>query len=218
MEVAEFYKQHRAEILKIVAAENIGSITHANMKYEFTAMSGHHYYTYTGAMDMPLSRSARSTEYMDWLQNGLNPNDFERIANELTNCLAHINARTKEAPDKATTAGLLINEMLMRKKSATPYFVLINFIANNIVRDDENPNTWSSTIHAAKCDEIEAEMDVGNNAFFFALPLLRDFSRLQNMSPSELTIYLAKLQTEQVRLREVLNRIIDYKSETRSVS
>jgi hypothetical protein len=197
--VSDFYSQHKEEILKLVATEHLSRTTTANLKYEITAQSGKRYYSFPEKSQIPFMRLAKGMEIMDWLKNGISPEDFDRIRMELTTAMAHIKAKTKQADEYTVKAGLLISELDRRRVQALPYYVLINLCATYLIREDEDPQVISSQIHHEKCDELQKEIETGNNSFFLTLPQLRPLSEITTMSPEELTNYLNHLREEAER-------------------
>lgn len=193
--VDEFYQLHKAEILKLVSTEHLRTDIR-NLKYEITSASTKRYYSFPEKMQIPFMRLAKSMEYMDWLKNGISAEDFDRIRGELTVCLAHIKSKSKEADTKALKSGMLVAELDRRRVQALPYYVLINLCANFLIREDEDPQVISSQIHSEKCDDLQKEIESGNNAFFLTIPQLKPLSVVQTLSLPELTQYLRELKKE----------------------
>jgi hypothetical protein len=208
--VKQYYEQHKDELLKLVATEHLSRTDLSGLKYEITAKSGKRYYSFPEKMQLPFMRMAKGMELMDWLKNGISPEDFDQIRGELTVALAHIKAKTPSEKEMSTKAGLLISEMDRRRTQALPYYVLINLCANYLIREDEDPQIISSTIHHEKCDEIQNEIETGNNAFFLTLPQLRPLSAVQSLSLPELTEYLRELQAEAIKDKQLLSLYLSW--------
>jgi hypothetical protein len=208
--VKAFYEQHKSEILELVATEHLSRTDLSGLKYEITAKSGKRYYSFPEKMQLPFMRMAKGIELMDWLKNGISPEDFDQIRAELTVALAHIKAKTKDAQEYTTKAGLLISELERRRVQALPYYVLINLCANYLIREDEDPQIISSPIHHQKCDEIQAEIESGNNAFFLTIPQLKPLSLTQSLSGIELTEYLRELQAEAQKDKQLLSLYLSW--------
>jgi hypothetical protein len=206
--VGAYYKRHKEEIMRYVASEHLSRPDFASLKYEFTSESGKKWYSIPEQMALPFDRFLKNQTYFQWLTNGISPDEFDRIRDELMTCFAHIKAKTKESDKMIVQAGLLIEEMNRRRQQALPYYVLINIVANVMVREDEDyTKPVSGQIHREKCDEIEREIEIGNNAFFLTLPQLRKLSEIQNMSIAELTSFL---KTCEIKAQEDLNRMKAY--------
>lgn len=208
--VKDFYASHKDEILKLVATEHLQRTEIKHLKYEITSLSGRRYYSFPEKMALPFQRLSKGLEYIEWLKNGISAEDFDRIRHELTTCLAHIKANTDQSKAMTTKAGLLISEMERRRVSAVPYYVLVNLAANYLIRDDEEPQVISPVIHHEKCDDIENELNNGNNAFFLTIPQLRVLSVLQTLSVEDLTNYLAQLRAEAIHETQLLKLVTSW--------
>jgi len=192
--VKEYFNLHKAAILKLVAEDNPPQVK--DYTYEFTSLQGHRYYSIPEHMAVPFQRWAKGLELKDWMQNGITAHEFDRIRAEQTICMAHINAKTKDAEAKLKHFALLNAELDRRRTSALPLYVIINLCANYLIREDENPMIVSAKIHEQKCDDIENEIENGRNAFFLTLPQLKILNEGQSMSQEGLTALFTKLQAE----------------------
>lgn len=208
--VAQFYQEHKEEILKLVATEHLQRTGISQLKYEITSQSGKRYYSFPEKMQIPFMRLAKGMELMDWLKNGISPEDFDQIRGELTVAMAHIKADSKSAKEYTVKAGLLVGELDRRRVQALPYYVLINLCANYLIREDEDPQIVSAPIHSEKCDDIQREIETGNNAFFLTLPQLKPLSLVQNMSLAELNEYLKQLNREADRDKTALKAYLSW--------
>lgn len=207
--VQEFYNQHKDEILKLVATENLKRVEIANLTYQITALSGKRYYSFPERMAIPFQRIAKGLEMMQWLENGISPGDFDRIRSEMVTSLAHIRAK-KDADKHMISLGLLIDEMNRRRATALPYYVLVNLVATYMIREDEDPSIINPKIHHEKCDDLERELEQGNNAFFLQIPQLRKLSEITNMSLTELKEYLQELKKEEEQESQKVKALISW--------
>ena len=208
--IKDLYKANRDEILKLVATEHLSQPLLTGLKYEFTALSGRKYYSFPESMGLPTKRYAKVLEHFDWLKNGISPQDFDQISQELSNCLAHIRAKTKDANEMSKKAGLLLAEFDRRRAHSFPYYILHNLVADVLIREDENPNLISNQIHAEKCDEIEAEIEAGRADFFLTLPQLKPLNIALNSSPEELIEYLKDLRVEGEKDAQMLSLYLSW--------
>lgn len=195
--VEQFYEQNKAAIKAIIAKEEQSRTSIKDLKYEITSKStGHSYYSFPQQMALPFERVAKNMEYFEWLQNGISPAEFDLLYSQIQIQLAHISAAKNKDAEAVKKLGTLIYELQTRRQKALPYYVLINLAANNLIREDEDPQVVSSQIHHQKCDDLQNEIETGSNAFFLTLPQLKILSEMQNMSSDELTLFLQKLQSE----------------------
>lgn len=129
------------------------------MKAEFQDNNGLWYYSFKDEQDLPITRSAKSNTYSQYLSAGLSGQMFEEAYdkfNELTAKGDHI------------ASGVIINDLRELKQNIVNIDVIINIIAVNYVREDENPVEVNETIHQEKCDFLKTETDEGR--FFFRTP------------------------------------------------
>jgi len=208
--VKDFYNEHKDEILKLVASEHVQNKDISHLKYELTVKSGRRYYSFPEKGKIPFIRLSKGIEIMDWLRNGINPEEFDKIYEALDECFAHIRAKTGREIEFAKKGGLLTAELKRRRLQALPYYVLINLCANYLIREDEDPNFISTTINHEKCDEIQAEIESGNSAFFFSLPQLRPLSIVTRLSLPELNDYLMELKTEAEKDHQYLKAYLSW--------
>jgi hypothetical protein len=86
---------------------------------------------------------------------------FEHAMNTLTACIAK---------NDTLGAGAIISDLLEFKKKVINFDAIVNIIAVNYIREDEDVVHISSAIHAEKCEFLKRETEAGR--FFFRLPLL----------------------------------------------
>lgn len=208
--VKDFYATHKDEILKLVASEHLNNPTLSGLKYEFTAQSGKKWYSFPERMALPTKRYAKMLEHIDWLKNGMAPDEFDKIGAKLQECFAHIKARTDKADEKTKDAGILLAEMERRRAQAYPYGVLITLICDVMVREDEDPAKLSSVIHIQKCDELEFEINSGRADFFLTLPQLKPLNIASSTSPEGLIQFLQGLRIEAEKETENLRLFLSW--------
>lgn len=196
VDIKDFYLKHKAEILHIQSQE--GRTTHKDLKYEVT-LEGLKYYSVPETMQMPFMRMAKGMENMDWLKNGLHPEEFDLIRNEMYMANAQILANCKnpeQVKKYAADNGLYLAELERRRLKALPYYVMINLCANYLIREDEDPQVISSPILHEKCDAIQRAIESGQNAFFLTIPQLKPLSEVIGKSLEELNSYMTELKQE----------------------
>jgi len=213
--VRDFYLAHKEEILDLIAKTEKPELK--NYKYLFTSLKGNKYYFIPKEVEVPFLRFTRGLEYSHWLQNGIAPEEFDRIRKEMKLCMAHIKAKTEKADKSLDDLALLDNELDRRRKQALPYFVIVNMCANYLIREDEIPMEISMPIHEQKCDEIEAEIAAGRNGFFLTVPQLSVLLKGQNLSSEGLTELLNNFRQEAEKDKQFLKAYTSWKlAETKS--
>lgn len=209
--VEKFYSKHKEAILKLVATEHVSRVSHADLKFEFVAASGKRYYSFPEKMSLPLVRLAKNMEFIDWFRNGIDPTEMATVCDKMIAHLAYAREGGKDQKERINHAAVLADELNKRRLTYAPLIIIHNLAANNLIREDEDPSLFTNQMHAVKCDELEQEIESGNNAFFLTLPQLRIFSEIQSMSPPELTKYLQDLQTENLYAQSLMKKLISWK-------
>lgn len=136
------------------------------MKAEFQDDKGRWYYTFHDEADVPIARLSEAHTFMQYLAAGLSPDTFDKAYETLNELFA-----TKQF----IKAGVVINDLTELNKRIVNLDAIINIIAVNYVREDEEATSINQSIHAEKCDFLKSETEQGR--FFFRLPM---FAKLLN--------------------------------------
>ena len=91
----------------------------------------------------------------------------------LTDCVNDI--KTFLAKADMIGAGARLTDLMTLSESVVPFDVLVNMIANDLVREDEDPKDTNDKIHNEKCSYIKAAIENGDS-FFFQLTVVRAVS------------------------------------------
>ena len=117
------------------------------MKAEFQDNNGLWYYSFKDEQDLPITRSSKSQTYSQYLSAGLNGEMFDEAYKQINELFAkgdHIGA------------GVIINDLKELKQNIVNIDVIVNIIAVNYVREDENPVEINEVIHQEKCDFLKS--------------------------------------------------------------
>ena len=161
-------------LIKLLGEERLSNIYRSyaskqikkGMKAEFQDDKGRWYYTFHDEADVPIARLAEAHTFMQFLAAGLSPDTFDKAYGTLTELFA-----TKQF----IKAGVVINDLTDLNKRIVNLDALVNIIAVNYVREDEDPTVVNQGIQSSKCDFLKSETEQGR--FFFRLPM---FARLLN--------------------------------------
>jgi hypothetical protein len=147
-----------------------------NLKAEFTDELGRWWYTFQDEQDLPLIRLASQQTYLQYMAAGLTGKHFDEAMELLTECLAK---------QDIVKAGVVIHELNETPKKVVNLHALVNVMAVHYVRQDEDPNHFSQSIHQQKCDWMLEQIEQGS--FFLSHPsLIRSLSPF-NISGQQLT-------------------------------
>jgi len=173
------------------------------LKAEFTDENGRWWYTFSDEQDVPLIRLAAQQTHLQYLASGLTGKTFGDAMELLTECLA---------TQDIVKAGVVIHDLKETPKRVLNLHALINVIAVNYVRSDEEPNEVNQSIHQQKCDWMLDQIEKGS--FFLKQPSL-----IKSLSPykisgqqltDSLTASLKALKSQKMRW-DILRSEIDHR-------
>lgn len=148
-------EERLSRIYRTYAAKQIKK----GLKAEFQDDKGRWYYSFPDEQLVPHTRSAKAQTYSQYLSAGLSGEMFKE-AFDKTNELY--------AKGDYIGAGVILNDLRELNTTIVNVDVIVNIIAVNYVREDEELAVISETIHQDKCDFIKSETEQGR--FFFRLP------------------------------------------------
>ena len=161
-------------LIKLIGEERLSAIyrTYASkqvktgMSAEFQDDKGRWYYSFLDEGDVPVARLAESHTHMQYMAAGLSPEVWKEAYEKMT---------ALYAKGEFVKAGVILNDLTDLEKKIVNLDALINIIAVNYVREDEDAVTVNQSIHLDKCNFLKTETEEGR--FFFRLPM---FAKLLN--------------------------------------
>jgi len=172
-------------LLKLLPMQRLINLRNAKnskgkLKAEFTDENGRWWSTFSDEQDMPLIRLAAIQTHMQYLASGLTGQTFNAAMELLTECLAK---------NEIVNAGVVIHDLKETPKKILNLHSLINIIAVNYVRSDEDPNEVNESIHQQKCNWMLEQIEEGS--FFLSHPSLIKSLNPFNLSGQQLESNLA---------------------------
>lgn len=154
-------------LIKLLGEERLSNIyrTYAakqvkkGLKAEFQDDKGRWYYSFRDEQDLPHTRSAKSQTYSQYLASGLSGEMFDEAYEKINELFAH---------GDYLGAGVIINDLKVLKLNIVNVDIIVNIIAVNYIREDEELAVISDSIHQEKCDFLKSETEQGR--FFFRVP------------------------------------------------
>ena len=180
-------------LIKLLGEERLSNIYRsyaakqikAGLKGEFQDNQGRWYYSFRDDQDLPHTRSAKSQTYSQYLAAGLSGDMFKEAYTRINELFAHADY---------LGAGVIINDLKELNQNIVNVDIIINIMAVNYVREDEEVAVISDTIHQEKCDFLKSETEHGR--FFFRMPewlnLLKKAGILSEESEQFYQDYLTK--------------------------
>lgn len=185
--IATFDVQRLFELQKAKA-------TKAKLKAEFKDDLGRWYYTFQDDNDFPLSRTASQQTALQYLASGLTGKQFEDAMEALTVALANNNP---------IDAGAIIHRLTELPKTILNLDAIINVVAANYIREDEEPMIYNQTIHDQKCNWIMQQVEEGG--FFLKSPKWIALLRGLGITSQVLTDNLQGWQLQKRQLKALLD-------------
>lgn len=133
----------------------------------FVDTTGKAWYEFPDGLGNPMKRMAANLQAYEYLTARMSPEMFDAAVKDINECLAH---------GKVVEAGAILTRLKTLKDEVIPVDVLINLIATDLVREDENPKDHNAAIHQEKCNYLKDAIDRGDG-FFFRLTVVKDLSK-----------------------------------------
>jgi len=150
----------------------------------FVDTNGKAWYEFPDGLGNPMKRMAANLQAYEYLTARMSPDMFDAACEDINKALAH---------GKVVEAGAILTRLKTLKDEVIPVDVLINLIATDLVREDENPKDNNASIHQEKCDYLKAAIERGDS-FFFRLAVVKDLSSRFKISNESWTVILKGFQ------------------------
>lgn len=182
--ICEIYNRNPDELKRFFASKQSTPLTHAKLEKWFLSMDGKQFYKFPKLMSLPLPRLAVLKGFYSWLSASISESEFEKVLNTMDEILS-------EGIKKVETAaklGAMISHLKDRKKMVVHSEILINIVAAQAIREDEQPDTYNNQIHLEKVNQIKELIDSGQGYFFFQEIQLKTPIDFTKLTPEELTV------------------------------
>lgn len=199
---AELWSLHREDFLKILASER-KPLTHSQLSYGFVDHYAKKYYRFTKEVTMSLERFGKMQEYMKWMSAGISGTEFKMFLDAIDKVL--LDGLGKHP--NVVSIGAIIAEMKKRSSMVIHTELLYNFVAVQVVREDESPERFDNDVQMDKVKTFKEMAEKEGVYFFFHREELKKVSRLYNMSEEEWTKYWQESLIRQAALPEGLKAI-----------
>lgn len=137
-------------------------LSKGKLDFAFKDNYGRKWYYFRDREDMPLSRLAEQQTHLQYLASGLSGDMFKDACNQMKECLSE---------GDSVSAGVILHDLQEIPKKITNIEAMVNVIAVNYVRDDEDAMTVTQSVHDQKCDFIIDQLETGG--FFLSHPSLK---------------------------------------------
>lgn len=159
------------------------------LKAEFQDDNGRWYYSFRDEQDVPIARLAEAHTHLQYMTAGLSGETFDKVYTTLNELFAK---------GEIVKAGAVIADLIDLNRKIINFDAIVNLLAVNYVREDEDANVVNQSIHAEKCDYLKRETEQGR--FFFQLPKFAKLLNGQIHSKEELESYYQSYLRQQRNL------------------
>lgn len=196
----KYYKHYKEEVKKLVALDQNVPFDIGSMEFTLYDLLGKKYYSFPESTAIPMERLAKIEEFKVWMSCGLHAGSIELICEQMEKILSD---GIKNGKGTAQI-GLLISELRTRKEMSIPIELFYNYLAVQLVREDEKPEVFNNQIHLEKIVALQ-DMTKETGSFFFGLKELKMLRNWSDMSEDEWDSYWANsIKLHQNRLQALM--------------
>lgn len=190
-----------------------------DLNYIGVDSEGKRYYTWETLTDIPRNRYLEIERINVYIDNKISKNSLAQLSHAIdkTN---HMLIKEKDQDKRITLHAqitALTNEIRFRDQYAIPKEVFISLASIICVREDEDPNKFSTTIQTEKTITFEKELDNGN-AFFLKSPLSKELLPSLVMSEEAWSNHLGRLVIQETVEKQRLKTILSESESTNTES
>lgn len=179
------------------------SIPHSTLELCFIDSAGNKYYKFPESMSLPVERFGKLQEFMMWMSASLTPAEFDALIDEgekaLMTCMTDKKGFSK--------IGFVFTMMKERRQMVVHTELLYNFLAIQVVRQDELAEHFNNAIQIEKVEQFKKETADGKTYDFFLRIGLKKLNDLFNMSEQEWNQFWGESLEQQNLLKEMLKTI-----------
>ena len=191
------------EQLAFISKRWVKPVDKKDLRFMFADHTGKAWYEFPEGMGNPMKRIAANMQAYEYLTARISPELFDQTVEDVNTALAK---------GKLIEAGAILTRLKTIKDEVIPLDVLINLIATDLVREDEDPHTVNDDIHKEKCDHIKHLIETGN-VFFFRLTVVKDLSERFKISNDSWKMLLTGWQEALKEARNERNILLSMNSD-----
>jgi hypothetical protein len=197
------WRDHREELLKLYAAE-VPQGDKLSMDKALVDLDGKVYYRFTGSSTIiPLERMGKMQDFLMMMSSGLDQKELTALIDVANNELALALSGKKADVVKI---GAVLNQIKERQQMILHDQLLWQFLAVQLVREDEPSTKFVQKIHDEKVEALQQLYWEKGDTDLFQSPELKMLNDLLKCSPDDWELLLVN----SVRERERLKRMISY--------
>ena len=157
----------------------------------FIDSNGKRYYKFIDDMEMPVERYGQIQRLLVELSNCISGPELTMF---LSKIMEHLDPGGEAGEHKKVRIGEalhLVREMQLREELLLHPDIMMELIAANFIREDENPAKWDEELHQEKIVQFKKDSQTGLYDFFHNAGL-RELTPFAGLSEAEWLTYWAK--------------------------
>lgn len=182
--LSDLWDKNPDEFKRFFASKQSTPLTHKSLERWFLSLDGKQFYRFPKLMSLPLPRLAVLKGFYSWLSAAISESEFEKVLITMDEILSE----GIKKPETAAKLGAMISHLKDRKKMVLHSEILINIVAGQSVREDEQPDVYNNQIHIEKVSQIKELIDSGQGYFFFQEIQLKTPIDFTKLTSEELTV------------------------------
>jgi len=201
-QLKKIWEENREEFLKIYAHE-IPQGDKLTMEKALVDLDGKVYYRFTGSSTIiPLERMGKMQDFLVMMSTGLSNEELNSLIDVANNELALALAGKKSDVVKI---GAVLNQIKERQQLILHDQLLWQFVAVQLVREDEPASQFVQKIHDEKVESLQNLYYHNQDHSFFQNPELKLLSDMLKCSPEDWQILLINSIRERDRLKKMIS-------------
>jgi hypothetical protein len=201
-DLKQIWKDHRDELLKLYAAE-VPQGDKVSMDKALVDLDGKVYYRFTGSSTIiPLERMGKMQDFLTMMSAGLDEKELTALIDVVNGELAMALAGKKADVIKI---GAVLNQIKERQQMILHDQLMWQFMAVQLVREDEPPARFIQKIHDEKVESLQQLYYQHPDYAFFQTPELKLLNELLRCSPQDWETLLLSSIRERDRLKKMLS-------------
>ena len=175
-----------------------------NLEYRFHDSDGKVYYGFPESLPLPLERWGKLKDFLMYMNIGLSGEEFKQLVDVAEqNWISYI-----KSGKNAAKVGYIFQELKNRNNVVMHTELLYNYLAVQLIREDEDVETFNNEIHMEKVTQFKKESANGKHYFFFQKPELKKLHEFWNFTQEEWNKFWTESEIQQKMLQESLNTIL----------
>ena len=204
-DIKKIWLKYKKELTELYLEEINGKrLKNSDLEFRFTDKNGKSYFGFPDSLPLPLERWGKARDFLHWMNVGISPDEFKQLIEVAEkNWVSYI-----KTGKNASKVGYIFEELKNRSEMTIHTELLYNYLAVQLVREDEEPTQFNNELHMEKVKQFKEETANGNHYFFFQQPELKKLQELWNFSQKEWERYWLESEMKQNILKQTMQTIL----------